>query len=963
MFIGTHIIDNRQLKQTAIDKQYLKTTKAMKNIGILIFTCLLAILQFSACTSEDEGEKPGSIYGVITDKATGEPIRSAGVQLNPLGTKTVTGSEGQYEFIELQAGNYTLLVTKTGYSDLANYKITVGAGKTAKGDVQIEKLPPSLRVVNDSKQDIASLDFGNAIDDVTRSFSIFNDGPQSLEWELTKTSDWITTVSKSSGTLSAGATQAVIITIDREKLAGGDNTTTIHVTSNNGSKDLTVKATGIIKELATLNMLPVTEITSSKAVFNGKITSVGTPAYTERGFVYSATPVSTIETAITKLTVAVTEEPEYTIQVTGLTLNHTYYVRAYAINGAGVAYSSNEESFATVATAPTLSTQAVSNINIGAGTATFNGTIITLGDPAYTERGFVYGIARNPTIDDTKKIASGTGTGVFSANITEITEGKTYYVRAYATNEKGTVYGEEVNFAFVAAMPTLSTQAVTSINIGAGTATFNGTVIALGDLGYTEKGFVYSATHSPTIDDTKKKVSGTGIGVYSINITGIEEGKNYRVRAYATNAKGTVYGEEVSFAFIATAPTLSTQAVSNINIGAGTATFNGTIITLGDPAYTERGFVYDISRNPTIDDTKKIASGTGTGVFSANITGIIEGKTYYVRAYAKNAKSTVYGEEVSFDFIGSMPTLSTQNVTNINIGSGTATFNGTILSIGEPAYTERGFVYSISRNPTIDDTKKIASGTGTGVFSANITGIVEGKTYYVRAYAKNTKGTVYGEEVSFSFSAVMPTLSTQAVTNINFSAGNATFNGTIITLGDLGYKEKGFVYSITRNPTIDDIKKQASGTGIGIFNLNITGLIDGSTYYVRAYATNNKGTVYGEEVSFTNPYYVIVGGLMIQKEDITPSLVTWDTGVSLCKNSIVGGYTDWRLPTKDELAMMYQNKDVIGGFVNSNYNYPDYWSSTEYGATDAWTQNFYNGFQHNYLKNFSYRVRAVRALP
>ena len=79
----------------------------------------------------------------------------------------------------------------------------------------------------------------------------------------------------------------------------------------------------------------------------------------------------------------------------------------------------------------------------------------------------------------------------------------------------------------------------------------------------------------------------------------------------------------------------------------------------------------------------------------------------------------------------------------------------------------------------------------------------------------------------------------------------------------------------------------------------------------------------------------------------------------LCDALTVGGYSDWFLPSKDELNLMYTNLKVfgVGGFA-ANY----YWSSSEYGVAHAWYQYFYNGVQYyNYKWNFAYRVRAVRA--
>ena len=82
--------------------------------------------------------------------------------------------------------------------------------------------------------------------------------------------------------------------------------------------------------------------------------------------------------------------------------------------------------------------------------------------------------------------------------------------------------------------------------------------------------------------------------------------------------------------------------------------------------------------------------------------------------------------------------------------------------------------------------------------------------------------------------------------------------------------------------------------------------------------------------------------------------MTWNEAKEACVNLGDG----WRLPTKDELNLIYENKDVVGGFAN-NY----YWSSTELDNFDAWIQYFYYGIQHNFAnKGYPSYVRAVRAI-
>ena len=513
----------------------------MKKSLYILFGILLICGIYQACTPE---ELPGSIYGVVADKATGEPIKSAGVELSPSGLKTITGSEGQFEFTELDPGKYTLLITKTGYLDGVSSTIEVKAGQQAKGDVQMEKLPPALKVVNDNREEISTLDFGSAIDDVARSFSLFNDGTESLEWQITVTADWIKSVSKIEGVLSAGATQSLIVTIDRTKLKSGENTTTAHITSNNGSKQLTITATNSTV-LATLNTLPATNIKTTTATLNGEILTDGSPKYSERGFVYSESSMPTLSSCIQKITSTLTDSKTYSATVSGLTKGKTYYVRAYAINAGKEAYSTNEISFTPSDALPQVSTQAVTNISRTAGKATFNGTIIDEGEPNYTERGFVYATTHNPMVDsDTKVVASGKGRGEFVANATDLVVGNTYYVRAYATNTQGTAYGEEVVVDFKAIPPQVTTV---SVKVKSSTTAYCiGKITNAGDPEYTERGFIYGKMQNPMIDDeavTKVIVAKNTSAQFEKEVPIDNMGKEtIYVRAYAISGSNIAYG-------------------------------------------------------------------------------------------------------------------------------------------------------------------------------------------------------------------------------------------------------------------------------------------------------------------------------------------------------------------------------------------------------------------------------------
>lgn len=288
--------------------------------------------------------------------------------------------------------------------------------------------------------------------------------------------------------------------------------------------------------------------------------------------------------------------------------------------------------------------------------------------------------------------------------------------------------------------PTVATNTVS--NVSSTSAICGGNVITDGGASVTARGVCWSSNQNPTISNHHTN-DGTGIGSFNSNLTSLTPGKTYYVRAYATNSVGTSYGEQKTFTTLnVNMPTVTTNNVTNIS--QTSATCGGNVTSDGGATVTARGVCWSTSQNPTVSGSHT-TDGTGTGSFTSNITGLTAGQSYYVRAYATNSAGTSYGEQKTINTI-SVPTVTTDNVTDIREQS--AWCGGNVTSDGGATVTERGICWSTSSNPTINSSH-ISSGSGTGSFTIQMTGLSATTTYYVRAYAKNSAGVAYGEQKSF----------------------------------------------------------------------------------------------------------------------------------------------------------------------------------------------------------------------
>jgi len=497
----------------------------------------------------------------------------------------------------------------------------------------------------------------------------------------------------------------------------------------------------------------------------------------------------------------------------------------------GFAASSNTWKFTTQnKVTPTVTTQAVSAI--GGTTATGNGNITSLGVPNPSQYGVVWSTSTNPTIAlPTKTTLGAISTAVpFTSDMTGLTKGTTYYVKAYATNSVDTSYGDEVNFT-------------TAIFEGLGTDSNPYQIATLADLrllsensSLWNKSFIQTADIDASTTSSWNSPAGfSPIGNGTIKFTGKYNGQQHIVSGLFINRPGTDFVG--LFGFVTT----------------------GTIQNLGLPNVNIKGHDYagglagSIRASSTISNCFSTGSVTGN-ILVAGITGSSESSTI-TNSYSK---VNVTGNDYVAGLVGyNFRTIASAiNPIETNCYS-TGTVSGA-TNLGGLNSNNDGTVTNCFWNTQTSGRATSVGGTGKTTIEMNtqstftgwdFTGeTANGTNDYWSIDATKNNGYPY---LSWQILPVTPTTATAAVTT--FNATSATLGGNITSDGGATVTERGVVYSLTdATPTIaEGATKVDIGSGSGIFSQSVGSLNAGTLYYVNAYATNTAGTSYGTATSFT----------------------------------------------------------------------------------------------------------------
>ena len=572
------------------------------------------------------------------------------------------------------------------------------------------------------------------------------------------------------------------------------------------------------KQVVTVTTGDATNITVSGATLSGTVHHAEQPI--ECGFIYSK---STSPTHANGIKVSTKSNGDYSINISDLEDNTTYYYLTYAVIDGKYKYgevqSFKTKLFFSVATG--------NATNITYKSAILSGTVQSSGQPITC--GIIYNTSSTLSNKD-GIMKTTTSSSDFTIEITELAENTTYYYCAYAVVDNEYKFGDICSFN-TKQVVTVTTGDATNITVSG--ATLSGTVHHAEQP--IECGFIYSKSAFPT-PTNGTKVSTKSNGDYSINISDLEDNTTYYYHTYAVIDGKHKYGEVQSFK---TKLFFSVATGGASNITSDAVTISGTVSSSGQTITC--GIIYGTSS--TLSATSgTLKSTTANGAYSIDISGLSGYTTYYYCAYAVVDGEYKYGKVQSFKTNASVITDDA-----ISITENGATLCGVVNGGGSVTC---GIIYGTSMNlSTTSGT--ILSTTANGKFSFAVSGLNHDTNYFYCAYAIIDGVYMYGKVRSFRtrfpISVVTGNISS-IKQNCAVAEGTVNSSGHTITCGMI------YGTSSTLSSTNGTMKSTTSSGGSFTVELD---KLDERTYYYRAYAVFEGEYKYGEVRSFNTNVSIV----------------------------------------------------------------------------------------------------------
>ena len=472
--------------------------------------------------------------------------------------------------------------------------------------------------------------------------------------------------------------------------------------------------------------------------------------------------------------------------------------------------------------------------NITQTTATGGGNVTSDGGGSVTARGVCWSTSHNPTVSN-NHTTNGTGTGSFTSSITNLTSNTTYYVRAYATNNAGTAYGNEVFFVTEAIqnwpngiLPgSFSVSETQQVQFSQGNLQYQASTntwrFALNQWDYVGSQNPYVGDPGGTVNGSDNRyISSTYSGWIDLFGWGTSGWNNGNLYYQPWNCAGAQSGYE--------------------NIGYGYGPTDGT------------NYIYDLTGNYAYSDwgvyNQIVNGGNQTGLWRT-LTNEEWSYLFVTRTtpsgvrYAKAQVNDVNGVILLPDnWNTSVYSLNNSNTSDALYSSNVITNSqwSILENAGAVFFPASG--YRNGGGVGIDGRGCYWSVSASGSRNAGALCFSEDLFYIPSADLR-----CIGNSVRLVRNSVnLPAVTTFTVSNVTQTT--ATGGGNVTSDGGSTVTARGVCWSTSHNPTISN-SHTTNGTGTGSFTSSITNMTANTTYYVRAYATNNAGTAYGSEVSFT----------------------------------------------------------------------------------------------------------------
>lgn len=480
---------------------------------------------------------------------------------------------------------------------------------------------------------------------------------------------------------------------------------------------------------------------------------------------------------------------------------------------------------------------------------------------------------------------------------------------------------------------------ITKVELTDGTITMTGEIESSGFSNITAVGFYISKFDKVTNESVSIRAALDDEGfVATYEENKLDIATEYYFIPFAINGCGEGLGAPHKFVSSECTPIVDWQSYNSITSSSATA---GTAVTMyaeissdGGSEIIESGFCWDIEGQPTIESSKKYLTGASK-YYNIEVTGLKAETKYFARPYVKNKRGGIgYGTIKSFETQSGTPIVVTEK---LSATPSKIDMWGEVRSDRGFAIKRCGFCYSTNPNPTINDKVIEYPHPQVGSYSVSTSNILDGTLYYVRAFAENDCGLTYGDLLDTTTPVIAQFI-------VKDSKGNGIPNATIIignstfSCDNLGEKE------IQATP------------GTYQYTVSATGYKTSAQQTINISRTNKLFEI----VLQIEPEYIELTsyGIAVQTKDIGWS--DYESIILMCKSSTVGGYNDWRLPTKEELMVLYNNKELIGNFSDKSTR-RSYWSSD---TDNGWPYyiNFYDGSINTTYPSNTLSGRCVRSI-